>query len=424
MRSSRNWAGTFAAMAAATVLVAGCGSDDEEPAAKKDSEATQTAKDPLGTPKKASGEPFVLGLLNLEAGPVTFPEYRQAAEAAAKYVNEYKGGIGGRPIKIEACATDGQPSTSARCAGQIVDKKPDMILGGADTGAPGAFPVYERSDVAYAGGIPFTPVESNAPNAVIFAAVSSGDNAANSVYAGQTLKVKKATVVFTDDTQGKSIGLGVIAPTLKNQGVEVKTVGVAPNAADLSATAASAIESNPDMVYVNSPNACPALLKALKSVGNTAKIAGLDPCASPQAIKAAGAAAEGLYFAQPFESIDSGAKDTNLMMAALKKFGEKDIALDAIAQAGFSSVMNIQERLNSLPEGKGDSKAILAAFKDGKEHPNFMAHPYKCDGKQTAAGTAVCNGFMKIKQIKGGKVVPASDDWVTGGEFYKPAPPR
>ena len=28
------------------------------------------------------------------------------------------------------------------------------------------------------------------------------------------------------------------------------------------------------MVYVNSPNACPGVLKALKSVGNQAKISG------------------------------------------------------------------------------------------------------------------------------------------------------
>ena len=49
-----------------------------------------------------------------------------------------------------------------------LDKKPAPILGGADTGAPGAFPVYKRANLAYLGGIPFTPVESNAPNSVQF----------------------------------------------------------------------------------------------------------------------------------------------------------------------------------------------------------------------------------------------------------------
>jgi branched-chain amino acid transport system substrate-binding protein len=359
-----------------------------------------------------------MGLLNLESGPVTFPEYRQAAQAAVKYINDYKGGINGHPVKIVSCATDGQPSTSARCAGQIVDKKPTLILGGADTGAPGAFPVYKRSSLAYVGGIPFTPVESNAPNAVQFYSISIGDNAATVAYAAQTLHVKKASVLYTDDSQGKYTGLTVIVPAMKKSGISVKQVPVAPSAADFSSVAASAIGSSPDLVYVNTPNACPGLLKALKSVGSTAKIAGIDPCTSPAALKTAGAAADGLYFAQPFVSLDSGDKDATVMVAAVQKYGPKDLALDSIAQAGFSSVMNIQAALKGVKTL--DTKSILAAFKDGKTHPNFMAHPYLCNGKQLAGNTAICNTYQKIKQVKGGKVVTVTSNWVSGANLYSP----
>src|SRR3954467_8085849 len=281
MKVTKNWMGILAASAACALAFAACGGDDSSSNASKDDSSAAATSPPdasaaLGSENKATGSPITVGLLNIESGPVTFPEYRQAAEAAVKYINAYKGGIGGHPVKIASCATDGQPSTSGRCAGQIADKKPAFILGGADTGAPGAFPVWKRSDVAVLGGIPFTPVESNAPNAVEFMSVSIADNAAASTYAVKELGVKKASVIYTDDTQGKFTGLGVIAPVLKAQGVDVKTVPVAPNAADLSSVAASAIESGPDMVYVNSPNACPGLLKALKAVGNQAKIFGID----------------------------------------------------------------------------------------------------------------------------------------------------
>ena len=360
-----------------------------------------------------------LGLLNLESGPVTFPEYRQAAEAAAKYLNDYRGGINGHPIKIVSCATDGQPATSARCANQVLDKKPVAILGGADTGAPGAFKAYQRANIAYLGGIPFTPVESNAPNSVQFISISVGDNTATVQYAKQPLGVKKAAVLYTDDTQGKHTGLGVIAPAMKAAGIDVKTIPVAPSAADLSSVAASAISSSPDLVYVNSPNACPALLKAMKAVGSTAKIAGIDPCTSPPALKTAGAAADGLYFAQPFQSLDSGSKDANLMLAAVKKYGPANLALDSIAQAGFSSMMNIQSTLDTLP--KMDTKDILAAFKDGRSHPNFLAHPYVCDGKQLAGNTAVCNAYQLMKQVKDGKVTTVDGKWVSGADLYQPA---
>jgi branched-chain amino acid transport system substrate-binding protein len=83
--------------------------------------------------------------------------------------------------------------------------------------------------------------------------------------------------------------------------------------------------------------------------------------------------------------------------------------------------MNIQAALDGV--STLDTKSILAAFKDGQAHPNFLAHEYTCDGKQLAGNTAVCNAFQKIKQVKGGKVVTASDDWVSGAENYKPQAP-
>jgi branched-chain amino acid transport system substrate-binding protein len=424
MNLTRKWAASIVAVAAIGALVAGCGGDSSSSSDKASSASSTTTPDAsaaLGTEKKASGSPITVGLLNLEAGPVTFPEYRQSAEAAVKYINDYKGGIGGHPVQLESCATDGQPSTSARCAGQISDKKPAFILGGADTGAPGAFAVWKRSDLAVVGGIPFTPVESNAGNAVMFISVSIADNAAASKYAVEKLGVKKASVIYTDDTQGKFTGLAVIAGALKAQGVDVKTVPLAPNAADFSSVAASAIENQPDMVYVNSPNACPGVLKALQSVGNKAKIFGIDPCTSPPALKTAGDAAEGLYFAQPFDSLDSGSDDTNVMVAAMQKYGEKNVALDSIAQAGFNSVMNMQTALNGVKDLNTD--AILKAFKGSSEQPNFMAHPYVCNGKQVPGASSVCNAFQKMKQVKGGKVTTVDDEWISGASLYRPTAP-
>ena len=57
------------------------------------------------------------------------------------------------------------------------------------------------------------------------------------------------------------------------------------------------------------------------------------------------------------------------MLAAVQKYGPKDFALDSIAQAGFSSVMNIQAALDGVKTL--DTKSILAAFKDGKSAPEL-----------------------------------------------------
>src|ERR1700709_2240651 len=63
----------------------------------------------LGTPDAAKGSPVIFGVLNIQSGPVTFPEVLTAEQAAVSYVNAYKGGIGGNPIKIVSCAPGGPP---------------------------------------------------------------------------------------------------------------------------------------------------------------------------------------------------------------------------------------------------------------------------------------------------------------------------
>ena len=113
-----------AAVVAVAALAAGCGSSSKSSSSSNSNASSGGTSTPaagtaaLGPPKKATGSPITVGLLNLESGPVTFPEYRQAAETAIKYINDYKGGIGGHVVKLASCATDGQPSTSARCAAQ------------------------------------------------------------------------------------------------------------------------------------------------------------------------------------------------------------------------------------------------------------------------------------------------------------------
>lgn len=433
--SHRNarWSLGLAVVLATGGLAAGCGSSSDgttstgsgggatAAASTPSTGASTTASsggDALGTPRKATGDPLVVAMINLETGPVTFPEMRQGAQAAIDYVNDYAGGINGRPIKLVSCATDGTPATSQRCANQLIEKHPVFVLGGADSGGSGAFPVWERAKLAYVGGVPFTPTESNAPNAVTFVSLAVADNAAMVKYAKDNLGVNSASIMETDDTQGKYTG-DIIANVMANVGIKVNRVPIAPGASDMSSQAASAIGSSPDLVYNETPGACPAALKALQAVGFTGKLAGIDSCTSPPAITAAGSAAEGLYFAQPLISLDADDPQAKLAQAALAKYAPKDIALNTVALAGFASVMNIQDTLSKL-SGDLTTDAILKAFRTGSDHPNFLAHAYTCDGKQVPAQSAVCDPFQKIKQVKGGKVVTVSDDWVNGAQYYKP----
>src|SRR6202050_2702707 len=206
---------------------------------------TAAASSVFGTPKKATGSPYVFGMINDETGAVTFPEARQGAIAAVDYVNNYLDGINGHPIVINECTGDGTPATAARCANQLVAAHPLAIRGAAAVGAPASIPIYAHANLAYLGGIPFTPVPETASNSIQFWSVSVGDNAAAAVYAGKTLGLKSVALIYFSNAQGESI-IPQITPVFKAAGVTtIHLIPLSPTSPDPSPQA-GLVESSGD----------------------------------------------------------------------------------------------------------------------------------------------------------------------------------
>src|SRR5262249_39750291 len=153
--------------------------------------------------------------------------------AAVKYVNEYKGGLNGHPIKVDVCATDGQPATTAKCANKLVAEKPVAILGATDINGA-AFPIYARAKLAYIGGANITPAEATAPNSVIFNDMAQSDNVDLGTYAVEKLGAKKVAIIPFGDNQGKFQAQAFIVPGVAAAGGQSKMFPLPPSQADAS----------------------------------------------------------------------------------------------------------------------------------------------------------------------------------------------
>jgi branched-chain amino acid transport system substrate-binding protein len=377
---------------------------------------TAAASSVFGTPKKATGSPYVFGMINDETGAVTFPEARQGAIAAVDYVNNYLDGINGHPIVIDECTGDGTPATAARCANQLVAQHPMAILGAADVGAPASIPIYEHANLAYLGGIPFTPVPETAPDSIQFWSVSVGDNAAAAVYAGKTLGIKSVALIYFNNAQGSSI-LPQITPVFKAAGVTtIHDIPLSPTSPDPSPQAALVESSGAQLAYVDVPNGCGNVLKALKSVGFTGKIMGIDPCSAPPVIAAAAGGAEGMYIASPFMLQNGTSQQAQLFEAAMKKWAAPGTLIDSISTAGFATVMNVQQVLSTI-SGTPTTTSILAAFRSGT-HQNFLSHPYTCNGQALKGATAICNDYYLMNQVENGVVTQPDPTWVTSKGYF------
>ncbi len=378
---------------------------------------TAAASSVFGTPKKATGTPYVFGMINDETGAVTFPEARQGSIAAVDYVNNYLDGINGHPIVIDECTGDGTPATAARCANQLVAAHPLAILGAADVGAPASIPIYEHANLAYLGGIPFTPVPETAPNSIQFWSVSVGDNAAAAVYAGKTLGIKSVALIYFSNAQGASI-LPQITPVFKAAGVTtIHDIPLSPTSPDPTPQAALVESSGAQLAYVDVPNGCGNVLKALKSVGFTGKIMGIDPCSAPPVIAAAAGGANGMYIASPFMLQSGTSQQAQLFEAAMKKWAAPGTLIDSISTAGFATVMNVQQVLSTIT-GTPTTASILAAFRSGT-HQNFLSHPYTCNGQALKGATAICNDYYLMNQVENGVVTQPDPTWVTSKGYFQ-----
>src|SRR5262249_27463154 len=172
------------------------------------------------------------------------------------------------------------------------------------------------------------------------------------------------------------------------------------------------------LAYSEVPNGCGNVLKSLKSVGYNGKLMGIDPCGAPPVITASAGGAEGMYIASPFILPTGTSQQAQLFQAAIKKWGAPGTLIDSPSVAGFATVMNVQAALGKI-SGTPTTASIESAFKTGSNHPNFLSHPYTCNGQQMTGAPAICNDYYLMNQVKSGQLTqPSTTDWTTSKGFY------
>jgi branched-chain amino acid transport system substrate-binding protein len=357
---------------------------------------------------------IVLGMINQEDAPVgSFPEAREAAQAAVAHINDDLGGVKGRPLRLEVCRTNGSPESSAACANSLLEKKPVAVLGGVDLGAAASLPVFEKAGIPYVGGTPALGEELTSGAAWMLAGGVVGDLLGTADYALDTLKVKKVGALYVDLPGVLTTVIGAAEIVLRAKGVtDVKLVAAKADAADFAPSVKAATAGTPDAVIVLFPaQSCARIMSAARSLNVRARMFYSSACASQAVVDAAGPAAENAYFASGYLPFDDPSPEV-----ATWKAEAKVSKPSALSQAGFAVVMNVY----SLLKGGADTPAaVITELKATQQRPGYMAHPYTCDRRQVSLLSAVCNSNVRLLQYRGGKLGDVTGGWVNGSELVK-----
>jgi branched-chain amino acid transport system substrate-binding protein len=173
----------------------------------------------------------------------------------------------------------------------------------------------------------------------------------------------------------------------------------------------AANEGSPDVIIaLTAGDGCVPTFKAVQDLEVEAAVMYTGSCAAPAVLASAGdAATEGAYF-NVEGPIGTGDPDGELYSWTIEKYGD-GVDAQGAGTVSFRSLMNLYVAMKEIGYENLSRDTILEHFRAARDAPNFMGHPYTCDGDQIPELPAMCAPQQIIAQRKNGALVQASD-WI------------
>ncbi|WP_163549027.1 ABC transporter substrate-binding protein [Candidatus Frankia nodulisporulans] len=362
-----------------------------------------------------TGTPITLGFVTVENSALgSYPETRRAAQAAVDRANSALDGVGGHPLRLVTCATDGSPESSQNCANQLVAEKPLAVVGGIDFGTQAAMPIYESAHIPYVTGSPQLSGELNSKNAFALSGGTVSELLGITEYLTATKHIRSAHALYVDLPGLLSAAIQGSQNILHKKGVtDVKLIAEKADAADFAPAVTQAAAGNPDaIIVVFQAAACARIAQAAAALNVRSDMYFVGTCASPAVPRAAGGKTDNLYFASSYLPVPASGGDAD--MAAFRS-AVPDADRTSASQGAFSTVLNLRALLAKLPAPS--AATLTTALKATVNEPNVMAHPYTCDGKQIEIFPAVCDTSVRLLHWQDNAFSDVTGDWVDGRQL-------
>ena len=386
----------LALAAAATItlaaLLGGC-KKEQPPAAKTDA-----------TPAAAPAEAVTVKIGS--ASPLTGPQahigidIRNGVQLAIEDANAQGIEIGGRKVKFELVAEDDEanPTKATTVAQKLVDSKVVGAVGHFNSGAS-----IPASKIYSDGGIPQISPSSTNPKytqqgfKTTFRVVAHDDQQGPTLanFAINNLKVKSVAVI--DDSTAYGQGLAdAFARTVKEGGVNVLTrEQTTDKDTDFRAILTKIKGLNPDLIMFGGidPQAGP-MVKQMSELGIKAKFMGGDGMQTPNFIKLAGPASDGVMASIPGLPKEKMPGGTEFLKKYKAKFNQE---VELFAPMGYDAVMVFIDAMKRA--GSTEPAKFLAELP--KTNYQGVIGPIAFDDKGDLK-----NGPITIYVVKDGKWEP------------------
>jgi len=382
-----------------------------------------------GTAGAASGDPYVIGYVNQEGGTPGFPEASIGIDSAVWFVNNFLGGVGGRPIELAKCIItkeeDGQKCAQEMLANDAVQ----VVITGAmlNGNAPLLDGLKDKKPVYISN--PLTTPEFLATDAFAFTPGSPGVVAGLAVFAAKFIpelegkEVNKVAVVYGDNPVGQIAFSALTKPVLEGLGVaEVTGVAAADTAGatEMAGLIQAAGAEDADVFYpLVTIGSCIAVYDALQTleIDTTVVTTGLCFGVPMQThLKELGLDAklpDGWYFGGYGYSYEiAGNPDLDAYKEAVFAWAAEE-GLDAatLEYTGFGGPTfgTLLSAVKFANAGAADSAGFRDAAKAFAGPQWGVVGPMKCGGNPTFP--ALCGFQIGVQQQQGTEYVSIMDGY-------------
>lgn len=386
------------AVGAAGALVFGgltaCSSDDDD----SDSASNPAGKTTELPSNPATGDPIKIGFIASEGGAVQMPMLRTSGEAAAKYLNENGGGIGGHKIELVVYKQSEEPASATKCANEMVEKKVAAVLTPLSSQGAVMLPIVTGAKIPYIAQAPVSRAEFMTPGAYM---LSGGTLAVLSGQAVTAAKdgIKKFTVLIGDSGDAATSVKAMATPIFKQAGVELKVVVVPVASADPTPEITAGLADKPGAVTVlGDTRLCVSSMKVLQSVAPDVKKYLIASCLDKPVWDAIGGQ-DKLIGAKAFTSVNLSSDDPSVILyrSIMAKYAPDDDP-QGLGYLGYQVVMALGAIGKDIKGVTSDDLRTALTTARDVPLPAAPGLTFTCDGKAMPMLPPLC-----------GKAIIASD---------------
>lgn len=423
MRHHTHRIGTVALLTVLALLAASCGGeDDDDDTSSPTSDSSPTETDAPGV--AATGEPFTIGVINIEGAPAfDFPEFTDGFDAATQYVNDELGGAGGRPIIIEECIAQGSPESSQQCAQELTSKNVELVLVGLDVFTD--YTTFAAAGIPVIGSIPILATDY-AAEAIYITGGNLAVMTSIAMVARDELGAKKVGILSADNAAGNA-GSDILEDALTAAGIEYTIVKGGDNETDAGyqGLMRQAAEGDPDaLVSLYSGPGCVGTIRARTALGLDTPVLTTGLCRDKSVIDVVGDEAVGWIFATG----DDSGEQFDVIRNALAEFkgvDPDDVNTGGFTVIGFLQLMSVWDVANDLAQADGpDALTGTAVYEEMKTATDRALWgggglPYDC-GQESDYPSICSYGLQYSEYLPGGELELLADGAFISGQELLP----